>query len=174
MERPETKHATVSRAFLAVGFVATTIVTTGLTVSGNWWLGVMEDNRAEVRREIGEFATVSRAFDAAFRVHAQNISRHLPLERSREDVSANLLQQLIELESARPYLPPEGVRVADNYEKILANINRQLLEAEGPAEAGPLFQEVAYLVDVRENLVSALRGEAGLPIEREPDSVSGS
>ncbi len=157
------KQSAPTRGLVILGFVATTLFTSAISVGGSYWLWDRQADRAEAISLTSEFRKATQAFDPLFRAHLMNLNSGKDASASREALIRNIQQQHRLLEESMAYIPEPDRAAAKDYAEILVNITSEVEKANDPLSAGHLVQEVSYALEVRRRVIDSQRRELGLP-----------
>lgn len=154
--------STPSRAFVAIGFFVSTLVTAGLTTAGGVVLAQRQAVMNEQLQRVDAFTKTSQQFPGLVRSYSTALIEGKSPTASIAKLQENIVAQQGLLDDAEHGLSVEGLRKAQAYRETLADIQDLLDQATTAEAAGPILQPLANAVVERERVVIDLRRSAGL------------
>lgn len=154
---PAPKKAPVSKTFVVIGFVLSTLFTATVT----WWSNreaakyqVELTDRAAI---VGKFAETAQAFDGFVAALVRDELRGTVQDATRDAINANLREQRALLENARGMLHSDERLLADQYTAQLDAGYSALKTATGLLNTKPFVQAAANIAALRARLLEALK-----------------
>ena len=152
-----------NKTFVAIGFVAATLITTGLTTMAGVVSSGYQTNRTEKIAQVDAFVKSTQAFDPLVRSYMTSVLESGDMDAARGALEANIQQQHILLGAADDYLSGSSKSQADEYRATLVEIEEGLeTQTRNPLTGRKFAQGIADAAAERERVIADLRKSAGL------------
>jgi len=150
------------RVFLALGFIATTAITSLVGYCSSERLAIQASVQAERISKINSFENTALALNPLLLHLNEQALANQDLETVKTAINGNILAQSGQVSVAYHVLDHEGQESARRYQTSLAAFSDALERFEGPENSGPYQQAVGNLLSDQENLLRAMRRSAGM------------
>lgn len=158
-----TSPAPPSKTFVAMGFVAATLVTTLLTSVGSLIVGDLQSKNNQKRDQVVGFEKTTQDFIGLTENFSTAILDKKNIGPARTKLEDNVQQQHELLNSALPYLSDVDEVEARAYLKTLEDMADALQTANDVVSAMPFARAAVRQAEERDEVVADLRETVGLP-----------
>ncbi len=160
------------KGFIVLGFIVSSLFTAGLGYLGQRHFLDYQNQQTDLIAKVAAFEKQSGDLPSLVADLNIALKNHKNTERQRAALAANTREQYRTLTDALPYIPGSQMKSAQQYLTTLANMSEEAPKADEILKVGPFLQEFEYSILERENVVTALRRTAGLPVVVLRPSVS--
>lgn len=152
-----------TKTFVALGFVAATIVTTLLTSVGSLIVGNIQAKNNQRLEQVVAFEKTTQDFVSLTENFSTAVLDKKGITTARAKLEDNVQQQHETLKSALAYLDGPDQTEAQTYLKTLEDMADALQTASDVRSAMPFARAAVHQAEQRDEVVADLRSSAGLP-----------
>lgn len=156
---PAKKKPVDIKWIVVVGFILSTMVTTGVT----WWSSresaKYQAQLAERIVQVNRFSDAAQAFDPIVVKFIKEVEDGKVSSATRDTIKTNLMLQRSILENAGSLLDGNKARAANLYVEALVKASDGLSTATGPLDSRAFVQAAADIAALRPDLLKELRAE---------------
>jgi len=148
-----------SKRWLAVGFVLSTLFTTGLTLGGGYFVQTIQARQTDRKEQIDQFRSLAGQMDPLVTAFQEIYLAGGDPDAAKRTLQKNIQDQYTVLERAEGLLAPQQVVLSQRYRNEIVEISTRLDSLPAPGDARELIQSVATARDTRIDVEAMLQAE---------------
>ena len=142
---------------LLAGFILSTIFTTGLTLTGGFYVQALVSQHADRKGESDQYQAFADAMDPLVTSFMKEYLAGRPTDKSRVLLQDNIQKQYVALEHAERVLSPADALRSKAYRDQIVDLSGKLDALPAPRDAQGLVQAIATARNTRADVAESLQ-----------------
>lgn len=152
-----TTQPRASNKLLVAGFVLSTLFTSGLTLTGGYFVQALIAQHTERKTEADQYQALADAMDPLVTAFMTEYLAGRPTDKARTLLQDNIQKQYVSLEHAERILPPIEASKSKAYRDQIVDVSGKLDVLPAPGDSQALEQAIATARDTRADVAASLQ-----------------